>query len=212
MAPQLAQPTIEELDAAKLIAGPFSQFNDSVIFEYLEPPASLNATVLIRATYVNPAVSALNKTGTKHPQSPPLHIHFDQWESFLMAKGKICTTSTYEAKEATHSRGDAVHHIAPYMPHSFHPCADATEDSTMYMWAHPEAVPDPMDRLFFQSLLGFLSDVHEKKASMSILQIMVNQSFQGLIAAVGRWCGYKGLIENYISPEEWQNYLHSKRT
>ena len=60
--------------------------------------------------------------------------------------------------------------------HSFFPCAEATEDSTMYMWAHPEAVPDPMDRLFFQSLLGLLSDVYEKKESMSVLQVMVNQS------------------------------------
>jgi hypothetical protein len=60
--------------------------------------------------------------------------------------------------------------------HTFYPCPDATEDSTMYMWAHPEAVPDPMDRLFFQCLLGYLSDVYEKKQSMSVLQVMVNQS------------------------------------
>jgi hypothetical protein len=46
----------------------------------------------------------------------------------------------------------------------------------MYMWAHPDAVPDPMDRLFFQCLLGYLSDVYEKKESMSVLQVMVNQS------------------------------------
>lgn len=33
-----------------------------------------------------------------------------------------------------------------------------------------------MDRLFFQSLLGYLSDDYEKREPMSILQIMVNQS------------------------------------
>jgi hypothetical protein len=72
--------------------------------------------VLIRATYVDPTISAINKTGTKHPQSPPLHIHFDQWESFLVTKGKICTISTYEARDAVHVRGDRVHHIEPWVP------------------------------------------------------------------------------------------------
>lgn len=51
----------------------------------------------------------------------------------------------------------------------------------MYMWAHPEAVPDPMDRLFFQTILGYLSDVHEKKASLSMVQVLVNQSVNPLV-------------------------------
>jgi hypothetical protein len=44
MAPKFAEPTVEQLNAAKIISGPFLQFNDSVIFEYLEPPAWLDAT------------------------------------------------------------------------------------------------------------------------------------------------------------------------
>ncbi|PVI04006.1 hypothetical protein DM02DRAFT_586797 [Periconia macrospinosa] len=237
MTPKLTEPTTKELEACKRISGPFSQFEESVVFEYLEPPASLNATVLIRATYANPDVHAINKTGKKHPQSPPLHIHFDQWESFLVARGKVCTTSTYRLTDAVHTQGDDVHHIAPWVPHSFYPCADAAEDTVMYVWAYPEAVPDPMDRLFFQSLLGYLSDVHEKKSPMSVLQIMVNQHasastavifprawwlgplrwwvpwhIQGFLAALGRWYGYRGLIENYVSPEEWEEYSHGKRS
>ncbi|KAJ4297701.1 hypothetical protein N0V90_005596 [Kalmusia sp. IMI 367209] len=165
MASKFAEPSIKELDTAKTISGPFSQFDNSVIFEYVEPPASLNAT------------------------------------------------------------------------HTFYPCADAQEDTTIYLWAHPEKVPDPMDRLFFQTLLGYISDVYEKKAPMSVLQIMVTQhasatamvmfprawwlgplrwwipwQLQGLAATIGRFFGYKGLIEKHTAPEEWANYLHSKRS
>ncbi|KAF1978199.1 hypothetical protein BU23DRAFT_550272 [Bimuria novae-zelandiae CBS 107.79] len=237
MASKFAEPTIEKLAAAKRISGPFSQFEDSVIFEYLEPPASLNATVLIRATYVNPAVKQMNKSERKHPQSPPLHLHFDQWESFAVASGKVCTIETYEAKDLVHVKEDGVHRVPPWVPHTFYPCADATEDTTFYMWAHPEAVPEPMDRLFFQTLLGLVSDIHEKKAPMSVLQIMTTQhasataivmfprawwlgplrwwipwTFQSLAATIGTWLGYKALIERYVSAEEWDSYAHSKRS
>ncbi|KAF2451164.1 hypothetical protein P171DRAFT_467812 [Karstenula rhodostoma CBS 690.94] len=191
MAPTLAEPTLEELEAAKTIAGPFSQFNNSAIFEYLEPPISLNATC--------------QRNQQDREETPTVAAATYPFRSMgIILSGQR---------------------------------QNAMEDTSFYMWAHPEAVPEPMDRLFFQSLLGFLSDVHEKKESMSILQIMVNQhasasamvmfprawwlgplrwwvpwKLQGLLAAVGRWFGYRGLIEKYTSPEEWQNFIHSKRT
>jgi hypothetical protein len=59
--------------------------------------------------------------------------------------------------------------------HSFHPSPTATVDTRIYLWAHPMAVQDPMDRLFFQTLLRHLSDAYDSKTSPSILQIMVTQ-------------------------------------
>ena len=45
----------------------------------------------------------------------------------------------------------------------------------LYLWAHPDGVPEPMDQLFFENLLRYLSDVTEKQARLSLLQIMLMQ-------------------------------------
>jgi hypothetical protein len=34
---------------------------------------------------------------------------------------------------------------------------------------------------------------------------------QGGVAAVGRACGYRALMEEYMPAEEWSSYLHAKR-
>lgn len=58
----------------------------------------------------------------------------------------------------------------------FWPVPDAgEEDSVLYVWAHPSGTKEPMDRLFFENLLRYMSDVTEKKASMSLLQICIMQ-------------------------------------
>jgi hypothetical protein len=63
------------------------------------------------------------------------------------------------------------------MPHRFWPSPNAKEDTTMLVWAHPnpDDMNDKMDRLFFASLLGYVSEVSEKKASLSLLQVMLMQ-------------------------------------
>lgn len=45
----------------------------------------------------------------------------------------------------------------------------------MYVWAHPEKVEEPMDWLFFQTLLRFVGDCHDGKEKMDVVQIMVTQ-------------------------------------
>jgi hypothetical protein len=64
----------------------------------------------------------------------------------------------------------------------FWPHPDAKEDTVMYLWAHPDGVQDPMDVLFFKTLLGYLSDVNEGKASLNLLQLMLMQYVSHLIA------------------------------
>ena len=67
------------------------------------------------------------------------------------------------------------HEIVPWVPHRFWPHPEAEEDTVLYLWAHPDGVPEPMDQLFFENLLRYLSDVTEKKASFSLIQVMLMQ-------------------------------------
>ena len=45
----------------------------------------------------------------------------------------------------------------------------------MILWPHPNAVPEPMDAIFFKHLLFYLSDVFEGKAKLNPLQVMLMQ-------------------------------------
>ena len=112
---------------------------------------------------------------TAPPQSPPLHIHFDQSETFQVLSGKVGTTQTYDAVDRIWTAADAPQEVTPWTPHNFWPCADAEEDTTILVWAHPENVPEPMDWLFFQNLLWLISDISEGKRRLDPFQIMLLQ-------------------------------------
>ncbi|CAG5158154.1 uncharacterized protein ALTATR162_LOCUS5011 [Alternaria atra] len=167
----MATTNLEAVETAKTISGPHTLFNSSFIIEFLEPPPTLNATVLMRTIYLTPA----NSKGKHHPQSPPLHLHFDQSETFYVAKGKVGTTLGWAAQDQAWTSEDGAFEIEPWVPHRFWPHPEAQEDSVLYVWAHPTGTPDPMDRLFFENLLLYMSDVEEKKVSLSLIQIMLMQ-------------------------------------
>ncbi|OCK73577.1 hypothetical protein K432DRAFT_438272 [Lepidopterella palustris CBS 459.81] len=218
-----------------VIAGPFHLYEGSFVIEFLRPHPSRQATVLMRATYLHD--HPLCKTGKAHPQSPPLHLHFDQSESFQVLSGKVGTTSTYDAVDQIWTAEDPPHQITPWTPHNFWPCPESTEDTTILVWAHPENVPDPMDWLFFQNLLMLISDISEKKANMDPFQIMLLQhvsatalvwfptvrflgplrwwipwKIQGAFAGIARLLGYTPLLEKYTPAVEWEKYRHAKKT
>ncbi|ORY18848.1 hypothetical protein BCR34DRAFT_596063 [Clohesyomyces aquaticus] len=105
---------VKELEVAKVVSGPFDLFSDSFRIEFLEPPTSLNATVLMRATYFSS--SPLIQQGKSHPQSPPLHLHFDQSETFLVVSGSVGTTETWAAKDEVWTAENTPHEIKPWVP------------------------------------------------------------------------------------------------
>lgn len=125
----------------------------------------------MRTTYTGSA----QLKGKSHSQSPPLHLHFDQSESFYVKTGIVGTTDGWDAKDRKWVGDSEVHEILPYVPHRFWPHPDAKEDSVMYVWVHPDGVPEPMDQLFFENLLRYVSDIAEGKAGMSLVQIMLMQ-------------------------------------
>jgi hypothetical protein len=108
-------------------------------------------------------------------QSPPLHLHFNQSETFQVIQGKIGTIREYSVTKEVHTPEDGPCEIKPYIPHTFHPIADSTEDCIILVWAHPDNVDMVMDRVFFTNLLMYVSDVHEKKVSLNPFQIMLTQ-------------------------------------
>jgi hypothetical protein len=95
--------------------------------------------------------------------------------------GEVGTTTTYSLIDTIHTPETAPasnpYHIPPWMPHRFWPSPAATEDTTILVWAHPnpEHMDDKMDRLFFQTLLMYVSDVREGKVGISLLQVMIIQ-------------------------------------
>ncbi|KAL6249010.1 hypothetical protein RBB50_004073 [Rhinocladiella similis] len=220
-------------DSEPVIAGPYALYDGSFILEFLKPKPSRNASVLMRATYKHD--HPMCKLGRGHSQSPPLHIHFRQYESFSVLSGSVGTTSTYTTIDTVHTpstTGEASPHtMPPWTPHTFWPDPDAREDTTILLWAHPnpDDMEDKMDRLFFQNLLMYVSDVAEGKERLSILQVMLVQhasatamiwfptawflgplrwwipyQFQTICVAIARLWGMKPLMKKYVSDEEWE--------
>ncbi|KAK7900711.1 hypothetical protein LTR67_002995 [Exophiala xenobiotica] len=212
-----------------VIAGPYSLFDGSFILEFLKPRPSRNASVLMRATYKHD--HPLCKRGKSHAQSPPLHIHFQQSETFHVVCGSIGTTTTYSAIDTIHTPPDTTtttgaakpHEIAPWVPHSFWPDPNASQDTTILVWAHPnpDDMDEKMDRLFFQNLLMYVSDVGRGQGEvkhvsatalvwfprawfLGPLRWWVPYQFQALCALMARCAGMKPLIEKYMSENEWE--------
>ncbi|KIX01657.1 uncharacterized protein Z518_09383 [Rhinocladiella mackenziei CBS 650.93] len=120
------------------------------------------------------------KKGKQHAQSPPLHLHFLQSETFVVLSGELGTTTTYSLVDTIHTPANTgesnPHELKPWTPHTFWPSPDAAEDTVMMVWAHPEDVGDEkMDRLFFQNMLMYVSDVSEGKEKLSLFQVMLMQ-------------------------------------
>ncbi|KAL3487937.1 hypothetical protein BJX62DRAFT_212689 [Aspergillus germanicus] len=146
------QPTTKEPRLPAPLGGPHVLFDGSFILEFLQPAPELNASVLMRATYKGG--HELVKLGKKHPQAPPLHIHFAQSESFIVEAGAVGTTSTYDAIDTVHTTKASYHQtvprqglsppvpvrdengataIPPWTPHNFWPVAP-----THPFWSTPE--------------------------------------------------------------------------
>ncbi|ETI26197.1 hypothetical protein G647_02974 [Cladophialophora carrionii CBS 160.54] len=102
----------------------------------------------------------------------------------------------------------------------------------MLVWAHPnpDHLDNKMDRLFFQALLMYVSDVREGREVLSLLQVMVMQHFsatalimfpelwvlgplrwwipwlvQCICAYLAMWMGYSPLLRKYMSQEDWED-------
>jgi hypothetical protein len=109
-------------------------------------------------------------------KSPPLHLHMAQSETSQVLAGRVGTTNGYSLTDTIWTPADPPHEIPPWEPHSFWPVPDSTEDAVLLVWAHPSNPPEAMDRVFFTNILCYVSDVHEKKVGLDVLQVMLMQS------------------------------------
>lgn len=157
----------------QLIDGPHTLFDGSFILEFLKPHPHRKASALMRTTFK--ASNPVTKTGKKHPQSPPLHLHFDQVESFEVIKGSICTTQGYECRDLVHKPEDGEVVLNAYVPHTFWPDPNCDEDAVLLLWTWPKDTGYDMDVVFFRCLLMYLSDVYEGKRSLNLLRLMYLQ-------------------------------------
>lgn len=186
--------------------------------------------------------------GKAYAQSPPLHLHFSQSESFVVLQGRVGGTQGWGCVDRVYTARDGVQTIDPWVVHSFWPVPpsshpetrdEADVDAKLLVWAHPRLpgpeegiFPPSMDHLFFQSILGYVSDVHEGKEKMDVFRIMLMQHesetapvmlpvwnvlgplrwwvpwrLQGLLAAVARWQGKTAVMERYVGVEDYQKWL-----
>ncbi|KAF2873274.1 hypothetical protein BDV95DRAFT_490900 [Massariosphaeria phaeospora] len=227
---------VSALESAKVISGPRTLFSGAFILEFLEPPPPLKATYAFQIRPRATLILGLLESNLIIVSSCA-HLHFAQSETFFVVQGKVGTTDGYEAQDRMWTSANTPQEIVPWRPHTFWPCGEEdVEDTVLYVWAHPDSVSSPMDRLFFENLLQYVSDIHEKKAKMDMIQIMVTQhasdtamvmfprafwlgplrwwvpwKLQATVAAVGRLMGYRALMERYTEKEEWETYLHAKR-
>lgn len=180
------------LPSEERIAGPFLLFNSSFEITYFNPDPARNASVLMRARYI--ASHTETQLGKKYAQTPPLHLHFSQAESFVVLQGRCGETQGYDLVDKVWTKGDGIQTVSQWVPHTFWPIAkdsadeigtkeEQEEDGVLLVWAHPRVpglkgegiFPPSMDWLFFQSLLGSVSDVHEGKTKLDLLQLMLMQ-------------------------------------
>ncbi|KAI9739841.1 MAG: hypothetical protein M1818_004897 [Claussenomyces sp. TS43310] len=217
-----------------VISGPFSLYEGSFILEFLKPDPSRNASVLMRCTYKHD--HHLCRKGKGHPQSPPLHLHFNQSESFTVLSGSVGTTHTWSATDHIWTPADGIVTIEPWKPHTFWADGNATEDTTILLWAHPDGTEDDMDRAFFHNILFYVSDLHEGKAKMDPFQLMLMQhatatamvwfprawflgpirwwlpyQIQTAFAGVARLMGKESLIRKYTSDDDWKKLQEAKK-
>jgi hypothetical protein len=99
-----------------------------------------------------------------------------QSETSQILAGRVGTTNGYSLTDTIWTPADPPHEIPPWQPHTFWPVPDSTEDAVLLVWAHPSNPPEAMDRVFFTNILRYVSDVHEKKAELDVLQVMLMQS------------------------------------
>ncbi|KXT09565.1 hypothetical protein AC579_721 [Pseudocercospora musae] len=154
-------------------------------------------------------------------KSPPLHIHFDQSESFKVLSGKFGLTKGYEQKDFILTPESAAYEIPPMQPRYPWVVADTNgEDSVVLAWAHPTSVPKAMDDEFFETIFLHVSQALEQGRVPNSLQLMLSQhetnscgvvlpsawwlgglrwwiprKVQGALAAVARVMGYKPMLE-----------------
>ncbi|KAH8645504.1 hypothetical protein BX600DRAFT_534511 [Xylariales sp. PMI_506] len=234
------------LPGETVIDGPHVLFEGSFEITFYEPDPRRHASTLFKATYKRG--HPLLKKGKAHPQSPPLHLHFNQAESFAVLSGRFGTTANHReggglgaVVDEIHDKASTIsspHTFEPWTPHKFWPIPDVDEDTSMLLWATPEGkFPPMMDDAFFVTLLSLLSDVSAGKVPLDLGLILLNQhesestavifpgawwlgplrwfipwALQATIAAIARWQGKKGLVEEYVRPEDWKAYNERKKT
>jgi hypothetical protein len=113
--------------------------------------------------------------GKKYPQVPPLHLHFDQTESFKVLQGAFGFTVGYDRKDIILTPESGTLHVPPMMPHYPWPVPGQTgrgEDTIMLVIVHPKAVQDELGAAFFIELFAHLDDAYEKKEMPDILLLM----------------------------------------
>ena len=107
---------------------------------------------------------------TEIVQVPPLHLHFDQSETFRVAQGSVGLTLGWEAKDQLFTKNDGAYCIKPWTPHSFWPDVSCKEDTIVYIWAHSKKGSEEMDETFFEHLLRYISDAYENNTALDPFQ------------------------------------------
>ncbi|EME44794.1 hypothetical protein DOTSEDRAFT_24778 [Dothistroma septosporum NZE10] len=155
----------------KVIAGPYTLFDGSIKAEYLQDD-DLDATFLIRMTITGG--HALIDKRKSHPISPPLHLHFDQAETFKVLQGKWGVTAGYEQRDIILMPEDEAFTIPTWLPHTPWP-VPTEEDSIILAWGHPKGVLKPMDVPFFEQIFLYIGECFEEKKNPDLLQMMLSQ-------------------------------------
>jgi hypothetical protein len=125
-----------------------------------------------------PAGHHLLAMGKKNPQVPPLHLHFDQVETFKVLQGAYGFTTGYDLQDTILTPSSPPFHVPPMLPHYPWPVPGQTgqgEDTVVLLAVHPKATAQPLGDEFFLELFTHISDAYEQKKSPNLLLLMSGQ-------------------------------------
>lgn len=89
---------------------------------------------------------------------PPLHIHFDQIETFKVLQGQMAVAVGYDQRDIILTPDNTPFDVPPMVPHVPYPCASKGKDTVFIVRAHPGGVGEPLDDSFFEDLFKHLDD------------------------------------------------------
>lgn len=129
---------------------------------------------LIRTTFKGPHPLRTISNAKQHPLTPPMHLHFDQTETFQILQGRFGITLGWDAEEHILTPEDGPFDVPPWAPHFPWPLG-GNEDVIGLMWAHPKKSEDALDGMFFEQLFRSSDESRRQGKPVDMLQMIVLQ-------------------------------------
>lgn len=165
----------------RVLRGPIAFFDNSFIVEILEMEPSLqnHCSLLLRATYKtssHPLFHPSASPSKTYPQIPPLHLHFNQIETFKILSGRLGCRVGWEQEEVILTKESEALDLGIMVPHQPFPVVCEEEDTVAILAVHPRAAEEEeMGEEFFEGLFGYFDRCWRTGERVDLVRVCVWQ-------------------------------------